>query len=444
MNTEVARRNVTRPQGIDHLRILWRMVSCGNRPSVGLEPSFYEDVSREYGPIAQIPVPGQPDFYLLSKPEHVEHVLERNQDNYQKYHEQVADLNQIFGRGLVTSRGESWRQQKQELSPMFTPKSVSAFDEIFSRFTASAFDKWSTIAGPVDLPDESSQLVLSILGQIILGDGFEQRRDDIMEGLELISEAFSRKASLVPANPLSQVEQKLARAESLLDSVIEDIITDRTTETANPTLADWLLDTELSDDTVRNELKTLLLAGRVVGTALTWTLYSLARKPEIQDRLSTKLRDCGGDFLEGGRSDNTLLQRVIRESFRLYPPLAPSLRTPISEDTIDGYRIPRGVRIMINQIHIHRDPNLWEDPLTFRPTRFKDGWQEQRPKYSYYPFGGGARMCIGRAFSYRFLQRALTHGIANYELTAETNDPRTGMNPVSPSDLWVQVQRRTD
>lgn len=438
------------PTGLRKLRWLYRVLTCGNRPSEGLDPHFFATVREEYGPIARIPIPARPDIYVLSKPEYVEQVLERNQHNYRKYEPQVNDLTQIFGRGLVTADGDYWKRHKRMLSPMLTQRRVTTFDDVVSHWAETAFERWADHDGPIDLADESFNLIFQILSSVLFGGRFEQHQDDLLTGLFLIQDSFPRKASPIPTLPWVPTphDRRLARASSKLDTAIERMMMERCEESGERSdFLGWLV---ANDDTtvaeVHDELKTLLIAGLVVATALTWTLHSLSQHPEIKASLRSKLQNeerVEHEPSVDSESDRTLLKRVIRESLRLYPPLPPSIRRPISEDTIGGYVVPPGTRIVVNQVQIHRDPNLWDDPLTFRPERFENGWREERPKYSYYPFGGGARMCIGRQFAYMMLQRLVSHCVSNYEVDAVVTESFMEMNPITPSGIQIKLTHRS-
>lgn len=439
------------PDGVERWQLLYRFVTCGGRPTEVLPPGVFARIRDRYGPISRIPIPARPDVYVLSDPEYVGHVLERNQRNYRKQESQVEELSRIFGRGLVTADDEYWRRHKRALSPMLTHERVGAFDDTISRTAETTFERWHEGDRPVELAGASLDLVLRILGLSIFGDGFERWQDEIEEGLTLVREGFPREASPIPTAPAwipTPHNRRLERAKAKLDGPIERMIaTRRGSGGEHADLLDWLLASdEMPVAEIRDELKTLLIAGLVTATALGWTLYLLARKREIQARLRSTLDDRSVDFEQplASADDRNLLERVIRETLRLYPPLQPAVRCPVSEDTIGDYVIPAGSRIITNQVQIHRDSDIWDDPLEFRPDRFEDGWRKDRPKYSYYPFGGGARKCVGRAFASAILQRLLSRCISDYYIDTAGTEAEARRDSLAIMGLRITLTERTE
>lgn len=438
------------PDGVERWRLLHQFVTCGGRPTEVLSPSVFTRIRDSYGPIARIPVPARPDVYVLSEPEYVGRVLERNQRNYRKQESQVEELTRIFGRGLVTADGDYWRRHRRVLSPMLAHERVGTFTDTISRVAETTFGRWHDRDRPVELAGASLDLILRILGLSLFGDAFDRWRDEIEEGLSLVREGFPREASPIPTAPAwvpTPHNRKLDRARAKLDGSIERMIATRRESGGDHAdlLGRLLASDEVSGSEVRDELKTLLIAGLVTATALGWTLYLLARHREVQARLRSTLDDGSNDLepppASGG--DGTLLQRVIRETLRLYPPLPPAVRCPVSEDVIGGYVVPAGSRIVTNQVQIHRAPDIWEDPLTFRPDRFDGGWREGRPKYSYYPFGGGPRKCVGRAFAYAILQRLLSLCVSDYCVDAEGTQPESTRDSLAIMGRRITLTERT-
>jgi cytochrome P450 len=426
--------------------LLFRVLTCGNRPSEGLDPTFFEHIRDGYSPIVRLPIPGRPDIYFLSDPEYVGHVLESNQENYRKYRGQVKDLKTIFGHGLVTARGDHWKQHKQVLAPMFSQDAATIFEERIKDSAETAFTRWGEVNGAITLEDDVLELVLEVLGRVLFGEAFNESRTEVEHGLKRISGAFPRYASPLPPLPVigdapgKQVEE----GRQILDAAIEDMIDTVEELSSEQTFVHWLVAAEeLDKHEVRDELRTLLIAGLVVATALTWTLYNIADHEAVQADLVNWFNEMASIDTTPPAKEATLLDRVVQESLRLYPPLPPAIRSPVTDDNIDGYRVPAGVRILVNQVHIHRDPELWDEPLAFRPERFHDGWRTEQPSYSYYPFGGGRRACIGRSFAYMMLERTLQVGVPRFKLRTTANRNTTEMNPISPTDLKVTVRPRS-
>ncbi|MFP2924124.1 cytochrome P450, partial [Pyxidicoccus sp. 3LG] len=203
----------------------------------------------------------------------------------------------------------------------------------------------------------------------------------------------------------------------------------------------------MSDTQLRDEVMTLLLAGHeTTASALAWTVGLLSRNPEVRRNLEAEL----ARELAGRRPTVedlpklALTRRVVDESLRLYPPAWIFSRAAIQEDTVSGFRIPRGSYVLVVPWVTHRHPRLWADPEKFDPDRFLPERERERPRFTYFPFGGGPRQCIGNQFAQMelvlvlatLLQRVrldLAPGHEFHPAPAITLRPRPG--------VWVTASR---
>ena len=159
----------------------------------------------------------------------------------------------------------------------------------------------------------------------------------------------------------------------------------------------------MSDQQVRDEVLTLFLAGHeTTANALTWTWYLLSQNPEAEQKMRDEL-----DCVLGGRTPAfedvpklRYVEATFAESMRLYPPAWAMGRRALTDFTLGQYRLPAGTTVLISQYITHRDPRHFSDPLCFKPERFFAGGRASFPKFSYFPFGAGARQCIGEAFAW--------------------------------------------
>jgi cytochrome P450 len=157
----------------------------------------------------------------------------------------------------------------------------------------------------------------------------------------------------------------------------------------------------MTDAQVRDEAVTIFLAGHeTTANALTWTWYLLSQNPEAEARLHAEVDALGGP---PGLADLPKLawtERVFAESMRLYPPAWIIGRRAMTDYEVGGYIIPRDSIVVCSQWVTHRDPRFFPDPERFDPERFRPEAKEARPKFSYFPFGGGPRVCIGEGFAW--------------------------------------------
>jgi cytochrome P450 len=158
----------------------------------------------------------------------------------------------------------------------------------------------------------------------------------------------------------------------------------------------------MDDRQVRDELVTLFAAGNdTTANALTWVWYALGRSPEVERKLRAEIAEVVGDrrptHADLARLPYT--KQVIQEVMRLYPPAWIFPRFADDEAVIGGHRVPAGSAVLLSPFVGHRDPAFWPDPEAFDPERFAPGPSAERPRYAYFPFGGGPRQCIGNFFA---------------------------------------------
>jgi cytochrome P450 len=188
----------------------------------------------------------------------------------------------------------------------------------------------------------------------------------------------------------------------------------------------------MNDEQLRDEVLTLILAGHeTTATALSWTWYLLGQHPEVEAKLHAEL-DAVLDGRAPTMSDLANLNytgMVIDEAMRFYPPVWAIGRAAIDDDEIMGYRIPKGSNLLLSQYHAHRHPSFWENPERFEPERFAAERAGGRPRYAYFPFGGGPRMCIGNIFALTEAQLVLATVAPRYRLRLDASH-RVEPNPL--------------
>ncbi len=205
----------------------------------------------------------------------------------------------------------------------------------------------------------------------------------------------------------------------------------------------------MSDQQLRDEVMTLFLAGHeTTAVALSWTLYLLSQHPEVEAKLRSEL-----DEVLGGRAPTlsdlpqlAYTRMVLDESLRLYPPAWVTERKALSEDEISGFHIPAGTTVVISPYATHRHPQFWPDAEIFDPERFQAGCSAGRPRYAYFPFGGGPRQCIGNSFALLEAQIILAAIIQRYRLEFAPGwkvmpEPLVTLRP--KGGLWMMVKEAT-
>lgn len=352
---------------------------------------FFERCRREYGTIATFRL-GHRRIHLLSEPALIESVLVHENRAFQK-HYAVKLLQPVLGNGLLLSEGSFWLKQRRLVQPAFARRFTDHFQKVIIRHGEELCRAWK-IDPDRDVHRDMTDLTVTIAAEALLGVDVPTELSTIRESLEVIHHDFEHRfqaAIPVPAWVPTPANVKLRRAIRDLHRVVDDIITRRAVdcEERNDALSLLLRARDeqgrpMPHRILRDEVLTLLLAGHdTTANALTWAIISLARHPELAGHLA---------------ADSTphSARHVLLESMRLYPPVYVFGRECQQDCHIDGFPVHCKETVLLCQWLVHRDEQWFESPLEFRPDRWSDGLERRLPPYTYFPFGGGPRVCIGK------------------------------------------------
>lgn len=377
--------------------------------------NFYRDTWRTHGDYVRIPTLPGLDIFLLVDPAAIEHVLVKNPKNYRKPGFLTGPVRLVVGNGLFTSEGDFWLRQRRLAQPAFLRGAIVRLATPMTTAVDRLIRDWE--AAPdgriMDVVPEMMRLVLQIASATLCGADIGPEADAIGEGQRAISALVSHKMNNMLTAPLwipTRRNRAFLRSKALLDGVVLRLIESRRRSgaTAND-LLDLLLAardegsvTGMSDQQLKDEVITLLFAGHdTTAAALSWAWRLLATHPDVQEALHDET-----SALLGGRTPTAddlprlpLATAVFEETLRLYPPAPALARQALGPDEIQGYPIPAKAIVMPSQWVTHRHPAYWDEPDQFRPERFLPGRASNRPKFAYFPFGGGPRACIGNTFA---------------------------------------------
>ena len=395
-------------------------------------------MTQQYGDIVRIRLLLWP-AYLVNHPDGVKHVLQENQQNYNKDLYPYKIFKPLLGRGLVTNNGKSWLHQRRLMQPAFHRKRLDAFGSLMTDTTITMLDQWQNFGTrdqPLDIAAEMLRLTLRIVGQTLFNIDLSDETQIVGQAVTMVNKLLSDYiyAPFPPLNVPTSRNRHLQISFRALDQIVQDIITHRRNQyTGTDDLLSMLLvarDEEtgqgMDDQQVRDEVITLLIAGHeTVSTALVWTWYLLSQYPEVEHRLHSELdRVLGSDQpAVGDLAELPYTRKVIEEALRLYPPAWIFGRKAIADDEIGGYTIPANGIIVLSPYVTHRHPAFWEHPEVFDPERFTPERSAIRPHFAYFPFGGGPRMCIGNNFALMEMQLILATIAQRYTLRLVSGHP---------------------
>jgi cytochrome P450 len=372
-----------------------------------------------YGDIAQLKA-GPLNYLLVTDPDAVRHVLVDNAKAYRKGRNYLG-LKLLLGEGLLTNEAESWRRQRKLAQPAFHRARLAGFADHMSRETRRTLAEWGTkdtgTKSPFCVHEELMRLTFRIVGRTLFSADVDGEARDVGQALNTAlhwANDYVESFFPVPPSIPTPANVRFKRARSILDRLVYQLIADRRTQIAagkgsGVDLLGMLMEAvddgtgqAMSDQQLRDEIITMVLAGHeTTANLLAWTFMLLARHPEIERRVREEAIRVLGDrdpALEDVRSLE-YTERVLEEVLRLYPPAWVVERQNVTPDVVGGYPVPRESIIAISPYVIHRNPSYWDDPETFDPERFRPERVEARQRYTYLPFGGGARVCIGNHFA---------------------------------------------
>jgi cytochrome P450 len=367
---------------------------------------FLTRLARDYGDAVQFRV-GPQRLVLFNHPDLIREVLVAHPHSFHK--SRVLQRSKvILGEGLLTSEGNLHQRQRRLAQPAFHRDRIANYADVMVERAAAMRERWRA-GETIDVHHEMMRLTLSVVAKTLFDAEVEGEEDEIGGALTSLIDLFP-----MLMNPLSTYLRNLPVPSTLrfrksiarLDRTIYGIIEERRAsgKDRGDLLSMLLLaqDEEgdggsMTDKQVRDEAMTLFLAGHeTTANALAWTWYLLAQHPNIAD----EMRSVIGDRLPTAADYPRLqfVEMVLAESMRLYPPAWAISRLAIEDVEIGGWDVPRNAVVVVSQAVAHRDPRWWPEPDRFDPRRFAPGMT--RPKFAYFPFGGGTRVCIGEGFAW--------------------------------------------
>ncbi len=375
---------------------------------------FFRDLVRDFGDVAGIKV-GPQQLVIINHPDYIRDVLVTHHKNFTKG-EGLQRAKKLLGEGLLTSEGEFHLRQRRLAQPAFHRQRISEYAQTMVAYAERQTNRWQA-GQSCDVAREMMQLTLAIAGKTLFDADVdvEAEADEIGEALTEAMRTFDRFtlpfSQLLERLPLP-ANRRFDQARERLDATIYRMINERRhDQQERGDLLSLLMaardeegdGTGMTDEQLRDEAMTIFLAGHeTTANALAWTWYLLAQHPEIEQRFHTEL-----DEVLQGRAPTPAdyprlryTEMIFAESMRLYPPAWTIGRRAINDYEIAGYHIPARTIVIMSQFVTHHDARWFPEPDTFDPERWTPEQKESRPKFSYFPFGGGNRVCIGESFAW--------------------------------------------
>jgi len=398
-------------------------------------------------------------FIVVTKPEYVKHILVDNHENYVKSSMQQGTLVPLVGHGLLTSDGEFWRRQRRIIQPAFHHKRLQTFAATMTDAGQEMLGRWQPAmksGSSLDISAEMAQVTLDIICRTMFGASVDRDQvGTVRDAAAIIAQDLGTPpyADLLgmPRWFPRRLSRPAKRAIGNVRRLVENIISERRAAGAGEhgDLLDMLLDARdeetgegMTDIQLRDEVITIFLAGHdTTANGLGWTWYLLSQHPEVEARLHRELAE-----VLGGRppayddlANLPFVKMVFEEALRLYPPAPAFMREAVADDHIGELNIPAGAQVTIAPWLSHRHQALWDRPDNFEPDRFTAENSKTRHRYAYIPFGGGPRICIGKAFAMMEGPLILATVAQHFRLHLVEGHP---VEPQSKITLWPKYGLR--
>ncbi|TKS63741.1 MAG: cytochrome P450 [Nitrospira sp.] len=397
----------------------------------GFFPEFRQDSlgfllrCHSYGDVAKLPMGRMAEFffrhpdlamYFLNHPDDVKHVLVTNQHNYTKTRVPPGE-SLVFGKGVLHTEGETHHHQRRLFLPFFHRDHVASYAGLITEKAAALATSWHDGA-KVDIGREMTQLTLSIIWRLLFGRDVSSDATQVAEALTaghyIVSKQYnSLLAWITPLWVPTTQHRRFFRGQQFIDGRIRSFIQNRRApqhQNQNEDMLSLLLAATdeagqpLSDKEIRDELVTFMIAGHdTTANALTWTWYLLSQSSTVRTRLAHELETVLGNRLPTAADMPRLLytKMIWEEALRLYPPawLLHARKSRAEDRLPSGVLLQADTRVVHSPWSMHRNARWFPDPNRFDPDRFSPEAKQARLAFSYFPFGGGGRRCLGESFA---------------------------------------------
>jgi cytochrome P450 len=421
---------------------------------IGQDPlGFLNKHHKDTGKLYRVDAPIK--FAVVSDHENIRHILQKNWRSYSKG-TAYEGFRLMLGNGILTSSGDEWKRNRKLIKPGFTKEHINT---IASEINTQAIELCANLklkedAGEFfEAKNEMILFSLSVISKIMLGGDCANRYQSKL--LPIIEREYDfvlkRNLSILKLPMWIPTRRHLHFHESKkeMDTLIYEIIEEKKKQN-DETIYSMVVHAKdedglgMSDLQLRDEFITLYATGfETTGSALVWTLLLLSRHTEIQERLFGSIKSIDPNDTASVLK-NELLNAVVKESLRIYPPAWVITRKCEEEDEIDGVRIPKNTNFLICIYNAHRDEDYWENPDQFNPDRFLN---TEKDNPSYLPYGVGPRMCMGNHISNMEIVMTVFQMVLRFQISMGKEhdfdvDPKITLMP--KGDVWLKTTSRAN
>jgi cytochrome P450 len=383
-----------------------------------------------FGDTFRLYLGGLKEAIVTIDPAVIQHVLKTNADNYQKSHIQVKRMGHFLGKGLLTTEGEAWRTQRRLIQKGFDRAQLDALSSIMQDSLADSLRDFDSQArrGPVDIYPQLMKITFAMVARSLFGARLKDEDIDLVSHTICTVQEFIVRQTLQPyLNPWFAVSGELRRHDDMrtrADAVLLEYIKKRRNEPPGNDLLQTLMDARysdgqgMSDSLILSESMQLLVAGHETSSnALSWLFYLLSSRPDCLERVRQEFDSVLGEaplnYSDVPKFEFTT--QVICEGLRLYPPFWMIDRMAVADDRVGDLAIPSGSTVIVYVYGAHHAPRYWQNPESFDTERFTKANDKLRTPFTFLPFGGGPRGCIGGNYAMLQILMILSDLVRKYD-----------------------------
>lgn len=377
----------------------------------GLPIEFMQRVSQDYGDVALIKVLNK-NLYLVNHPDLVHEILVKRTQDFHKpgaHAKKPLALSRFLGHGILTVDHEEWKPQRKMIQPLMHAKHIMGYAGAMAQFGEKLLSTWQD-GTQRDIHADMTQVTMWIIAETMFGMTIDQSpvMQEVGESAQRLS--IADFISPIPPSIAKWRDREAEHINEVLTSLVKHFMDERRAqgEVERSDLLTLLMNTRdedgnpMPDEFIRDNILTLFFAGHeTTANTLTWAFYYLAQNPAVLKTLQAEV-----DRVLAGRVPTledlpqlpyTLM--VIKETMRVQPTVAAFPRLILKEEILGGFKLKANSLVFVSPYIVHHDPRWWANPSAFDPSRFSAENEPNIPKYAYFPFGGGPRICIGNHFA---------------------------------------------
>lgn len=424
-----------------HAPTISRWVTVKNIPRFVKNPiTILQQYVEEYGDIFCVHRYDRGKTVVSVNPELNQYVLQKNHRNYKKSKIQTEILAEYVGKGLLTSEGPYWLQQRRLIQPGFHRKKlaglVGIMNGVIDSYFEEHFDRIAEQGMEVDIYEKMMEIAFWVVARAQFSSGItEKELHYLAEIITETQEFFVKQVRMPFLEPwyrlTGQIKKNVDRVEESNHILLRIIRERKQSGERKDDLLDMLLATRYEDtgegmteQQLLEETIILFVAGHETSAnALAWAVYLMTQYPETANQIRAEMEEIVGNKAIGFEDlpKLHLLRQTVQETMRIYPPAWITDRIAVEDDNFHGLDIPKGTFVVPYIYGTHHSKQFWENPERFNPRRFSKEAQKARPNFAYMPFGGGPRLCIGNNFAMMEMQLVIGEFLRRYDVELVDN-----------------------